>query len=181
MNTPRSALEISSVKEGFNSFFPHLLQLVSHVRSDALAVVRDENVTLASVIDWDVLREISPSTRENPLIVGDIIERLHLLPAQMSRLLRRLEGKGDSCYQKPLVECSINKEDRRRVNVLLTTAGNKILSEADEALLSKLLDRCSDVEVDRGLLVTILQQSISSVQSLNQLFQGQNPEQISSR
>jgi len=51
--------------------------------------------------------------------VGDVQKSIGVLPAQMSRIIRALEQKSGG----PYVQCSINPEDRRRVDVVLTDYG----------------------------------------------------------
>jgi DNA-binding MarR family transcriptional regulator len=58
------------------------------------------------------------------MIVGDIQRLLGVLPAQMSRIIRSLENR-----ERPLIACQINARDKRKVDVCLTTAGEKALSE----------------------------------------------------
>lgn len=57
--------------------------------------------------------------REQPLTVGDVQKRIGVLPAQMSRIVRALEEEGGRGY----VDCKINPQDRRRIDVSLTQAG----------------------------------------------------------
>jgi DNA-binding MarR family transcriptional regulator len=65
------------------------------------------------------------------LTVGDLQRRIRVLPAQMSRVIKTLETK----YEKPLVDCTINPEDKRKINVRLTTPGRQA---ADSFRRSKL-------------------------------------------
>lgn len=51
--------------------------------------------------------------------VGDLQKSIGVLPAQMSRIMRSLEQKSDG----PFVQCSINPDDRRRVDVSITPDG----------------------------------------------------------
>ena len=51
--------------------------------------------------------------------VGDIQREIGVLPAQMSRLIRALESKSSGA----LVRCSINEQDRRKIDVILTDHG----------------------------------------------------------
>src|SRR4051812_1598542 len=44
------------------------------------------------------------------LIVGDIQRQLGVLPAQMSRIIRSLEDR-----DQPLIACSINPQDKRKI------------------------------------------------------------------
>jgi MarR family transcriptional regulator, organic hydroperoxide resistance regulator len=53
------------------------------------------------------------------LNVGEIQREIGVLPAQMSRIIRSLESKGE----KPLVTCRINPEDKRKIDVEMSPAG----------------------------------------------------------
>ena len=63
----------------------------------------------------------SPQT----LTVGDIQRQIGVLPAQMSRVIRSLESKGDS----GLITCKINQQDKRKIDVDLTSTGRKAHEE----------------------------------------------------
>ena len=54
-----------------------------------------------------------------PMTVGDLQRRVQVLPAQMSRIIRNLETK----YDEALVNCAINAEDKRKINVQITSRG----------------------------------------------------------
>jgi DNA-binding MarR family transcriptional regulator len=56
------------------------------------------------------------------MIVGDIQRLLGILPAQMSRVIRSLENR-----DLPLISCRINPQDKRKIDVCLTEAGEKAL------------------------------------------------------
>lgn len=57
--------------------------------------------------------------KHGTMTVGDIQREIGVLPAQMSRLIRALESKSTG----PLVRCSINEQDRRKIDVALTDHG----------------------------------------------------------
>lgn len=59
---------------------------------------------------------------QEPQSVGEIQRRIGILPAQMSRVIRSLEGK----YDKPLIRCAINPDDKRKIDVQLTPEGRKV-------------------------------------------------------
>ena len=59
--------------------------------------------------------------KEQPMTIGDAQKRIGVVPAQMSRIVRSLEEQGGRGY----VECSINPQDRRRVDISLTDAGRQ--------------------------------------------------------
>ncbi|MGB2985995.1 MAG: MarR family transcriptional regulator [Phycisphaerae bacterium] len=58
-------------------------------------------------------------SKERTMTIGEVQKRVGVLPAQMSRIVRALEKEGGRGY----VECSINPDDRRRIDVSLTPAG----------------------------------------------------------
>jgi DNA-binding MarR family transcriptional regulator len=72
-----------------------------------------DDLSEAEFLTLDVL------AKEHPLTIGDVQRRIGVLPAQMSRIVRALEEQGGRGY----VECSINTEDRRRVDISLTESG----------------------------------------------------------
>lgn len=60
-------------------------------------------------------------SKHEPLSVGEIQRQIGVLPAQMSRIIRSLEKKGDH----PQIVCKINPDDKRKIDVELTPAGRK--------------------------------------------------------
>lgn len=60
-------------------------------------------------------------SKHQPMTVGDIQKEIGVLPAQMSRIIRSLESKGESA----LISCQINPNDKRKIDVELTAAGRK--------------------------------------------------------
>ena len=86
------------------------------------------------------------------MIVGDIQRVLGVLPAQMSRIIRSLEGR-----DRPFIACRINPDDKRKIDVCLTAAGEKALADYREGrvraiaeLLAKLPE--DDLDTIDGLL-----------------------------
>lgn len=69
------------------------------------------------------------------MIVGDIQRLLGVLPAQMSRIIRALEGR-----PAPLVACRINPRDKRKVDVRLTDAGEQALAAYQSARVRQIAD-----------------------------------------
>ena len=61
---------------------------------------------------------------QDTMIVGDIQRVLGVLPAQMSRIIRSLETR-----DRPLITCRINPQDKRKIDVGLTAAGEKALND----------------------------------------------------
>ena len=60
-------------------------------------------------------------SRAEPQSVGELQKGIGVLPAQMSRVIRSLEEKHD----KPLITCSINPADKRKIDVARTDEGRK--------------------------------------------------------
>ena len=82
--------------------------------------------------------------QNEPMIVGDIQRILGILPAQMSRIIRSLEGR-----EEPLINCEINPNDKRKINVRLTTAGLNSLNEYLEprvSVITSLLEKLNEDE-----------------------------------
>lgn len=81
-----------------------------------------------------------------PRIVGDLQRLLGVLPAQMSRIIRSLEGRA-----QPLITCRINPHDKRKIDVCLTPAGAAALHEYQTQhvqALNDLLRHLTDGEQD---------------------------------
>lgn len=86
------------------------------------------------------------------MIVGDIQRILGVLPAQMSRVIRALENR-----ERPLIECRINTRDKRKIDVCLTSWGEKSLLEYQGARVSRIVDRLQNLsEEDQEDLVQAL-------------------------
>src|SRR5262245_8881558 len=64
---------------------------------------------------------------QGTMIVGDIQRLLGVLPAQMSRIIRSLEAR-----ERPLIACRINPQDKRKIDVHMTPAGEKALADHRE-------------------------------------------------
>ena len=73
--------------------------------------------------------------RHETRIVGEIQRRLGVLPAQMSRIIRSLENR-----QQPLITCRINPQDKRKIDVFLTPAGEKTLLDYQTQQIKSLSD-----------------------------------------
>jgi len=59
------------------------------------------------------------SKSDQAITVGNIQRHIGVLPAQMSRIIRSLESKGES----PLIYCKINPKDKRKIDVELSPPG----------------------------------------------------------
>ena len=83
----------------------------------------------AAAMEQDSEHELSESeflaldllTKTESMNVGELQRAVGVLPAQMSRVIRNLERKSD----KPLVACSLNPDDKRKIDVSLTDAGRQ--------------------------------------------------------
>ena len=89
-----------------------LIKVASTARARARSG-NPEELTEAEFLTLDVL------TQQESLSVGEIQERVGVLPAQMSRIIRSLENKSGDVF----VSCSINPQDRRRINVTIAPKG----------------------------------------------------------
>src|SRR5271156_5122894 len=65
--------------------------------------------------------------------VGEIQKNIRVLPAQMSRIIRSLE----TAFDKPLIHCQLNQNDKRRIDVAITDEGQRIYENFRAARLAK--------------------------------------------
>src|SRR5438445_678040 len=77
------------------------------------------------------------------MIVGDIQRLLGVLPAQMSRIIRTLENR-----ERPLIQCRINSRDKRKIDVVLTPAGEKALLDYQGARVGRIVERLRSLPDD---------------------------------
>ena len=77
------------------------------------------------------------------MIVGDIQRLLGVLPAQMSRIIRALENR-----DRPLITCSINPRDKRKIDVCLTSHGEKLLLEYQTRRVDRIVERLQNLSDD---------------------------------
>jgi DNA-binding MarR family transcriptional regulator len=77
------------------------------------------------------------------MIVGDIQRVLSVLPAQMSRVIRSLENR-----ERPLIQCSINPRDKRKIDVELTNHGEKALLDYQGKRVGRIVERLNSLPDD---------------------------------
>lgn len=80
---------------------------------------------------------------QGTMIVGDIQRLLGVLPAQMSRIIRALENR-----KPPFIECRINARDKRKIDVVLTPAGEKALLDYQGARVGRIVERLHNLAED---------------------------------
>ena len=86
-------------------------------------------------------------------IVGDLQRLLGVLPAQMSRIIRSLEDR-----PLPLISCGINPQDKRKINVRLTSEGRKALHDYQAARVHRIAQLLQDLpEDDQDALTGLLE------------------------
>ena len=66
------------------------------------------------------------------LSVGELRRRVGVLPAQMSRVLKALEQR----YDEKLVLCSINPQDKRKIDVSITPKGRRAVGAYRKAKIA---------------------------------------------
>lgn len=74
------------------------------------------------------------------MIVGDIQRLLGVLPAQMSRIIRSLEDRPD-----PFIACRINPQDKRKIDVVLTEAGERALADYRAVRVRRIAELLQDL------------------------------------
>ena len=77
------------------------------------------------------------------MIVGDLQRLLGVLPAQMSRVIRALENR-----DRPLIQCTINARDKRKIDVVLTATGEKMLLEYQGKRVGRIVERLQSLTDD---------------------------------
>jgi DNA-binding MarR family transcriptional regulator len=105
------------------------------------------DITETEFVALDLLAKRQPQT------VGDLQKQIGVLPAQMSRVIRSLEGKADGS----LITCKINTSDKRKVDVELTETGiqaHQAYRQVKLGSIEKMLLSLS--EHDRAELMRIL-------------------------
>ncbi|MCP4247463.1 MAG: MarR family transcriptional regulator [bacterium] len=108
MKTPESRKQLEALADEVYE----VTKLIFAARARASATSPEE-LSESEFIALDLL------TKAEAMTVGEIQKFIGILPAQMSRLLRGLEDKGGTA----LVTSSINPNDRRKVDVMITDAG----------------------------------------------------------
>ena len=137
---------------------PNSLQLMAE-EIFALTVImwRDR---LASKHDTSELSESQFLTLDllqhtSPLTVGELQRAIGVLPAQMSRIIRSLE----TVFDKPLIRCELNSQDKRKIDVTMTSVGRKIYEDFRHARLAQTTEILSQLpEQDRTEFVRICKQ-----------------------
>ncbi len=102
-----------------------LSKLGSRARAQARSGDSVDTLTETETLTLDLL------SKHDSLTVGEIQREIGVLPAQMSRIVRSLEDKSSG----PYIECNINPEDRRKVDVSITSEGRKVLEAYREERL----------------------------------------------
>jgi DNA-binding MarR family transcriptional regulator len=92
-------------------------------------------VTESEFLALDYLAENGTAT------VGEIQRHIKVVPAQMSRLLRRLEAAG-------FVDTAINRDDRRKVDISMTEAGAVVHGRYRKAKLAPILSALERLSAD---------------------------------
>jgi len=90
-----------------------LFKIVAFARSQRQATSGDLSET--EFLALDVL------ARSGPMTIGEVQKQIGIVPTQMSRVVRALEIEGGRGF----VECRINPQDRRRIDLSLTEAGQE--------------------------------------------------------
>jgi len=97
-----------------------------------VATARSRRPSSSSDLSETEFLALDALDRDGPMTIGEVQKRIGVVPAQMSRIVRSLEAEGGRGY----VECKINHQDRRRIDVSLTEAGAKALAAFRKARLS---------------------------------------------
>lgn len=92
-------------------------------------------------------------SRTDSMTVGELQKKVGVLPAQMSRIIRSLESKAD----KPLVTCTLNPDDKRKIDVAISDTGRRAYQAYQAARLGRTMHILADLEEsDRLEFIRIL-------------------------
>lgn len=94
------------------------------------------------------------------MIVGDIQKTLNILPAAMSRLIRELENR-----ETPLIRCTINIRDKRKVDVELTSAGENMVQKL-QSMQGGALEQCVETADLRPRELEILSSTLLKLRAV---------------
>ncbi len=118
-----------------NTCMPETAQLAEAIlaMSKRSWIEASGEITESEFLALDYLAEVGTAT------VGETQQHIKVVPAQMSRLLRRLQSAG-------FVTSGINREDRRRVDMTISESGRAVHGKYRTAKLAPIiaaLDRLS--------------------------------------
>jgi DNA-binding MarR family transcriptional regulator len=113
--SPRDENTKRELEEYADEIF-ELIKVASAARTQARGA-HSEELTEAEFVALDVLMH----SDSDAITVGEIQKQIGVLPAQMSRIIRSLEGKPGGGF----VSCSINRSDRRKIDVRISSDGEK--------------------------------------------------------
>jgi DNA-binding MarR family transcriptional regulator len=126
--------------------------MASHVKPDSLAQMAEEIFALTK-LSWrqriasrkqgevelsesQFLTLDTLAAKGEPLNVGEIQRSIHVVPAQMSRIIRSLENDFDSS----LIHCELNQTDKRKIDVRMTHEGRKAYEQFRQSRLGKTIE-----------------------------------------
>ncbi len=133
-----------------------LTTMVSALRSR----MRTEDDREPTEIEFLALDILAKAGSQN---VGEIQREIGILPAQMSRLIRSLEAKGG------LVECKINENDRRKIDVSLTKSGKKAHAQYQATRRATTLEFLAHLDPDdREVFMRVIRSFRNKVHNLLQ-------------
>ncbi len=125
MDTPEKRRQLEVLGEEIFE----LSKLVSRSRAQAMVANKVETLTETENLTLDLL------SRNPVMTVGEIQKAIGVLPAQMSRVVRSLEDKSGTAF----IQCRINAQDRRRIDVCITPEGTAAMEAYREARLESIL------------------------------------------
>ena len=138
---------------------PETTKLIDEMAEDIFALfrviasARSRGQTGSSDLSESEFVTLDILSKEGPITIGAVQKRVGVAPAQMSRVVRALEVEGGRGF----VECKINPDDRRCVNLSLTDAGRKAFVAFRHSRLSSFRTILEALEpADRGEFMRML-------------------------
>lgn len=125
-----------------------------------VAVMRSRQPSGGDDLSETEFLSLDALAKSEPLTIGEIQKQVGVAPAQMSRVIRSLEKHGGRGY----VECRINPQDRRRVDVSMTSAGRVAYDRYRSARLASMFAVLEVLEPeDREVFMGLLGQIRSAI------------------
>lgn len=133
MDTPEKRKQLEQLADEIFDLSKLTSQARAQSRTNGVETLTEtENLTL------DLLR------KQEVMSVGEIQKSIGVLPAQMSRVIRGLEDKSGTAY----ITCSINPDDRRKIDVTITPEGLSALEAYRSARMSSIIRILASLDVE---------------------------------
>jgi DNA-binding MarR family transcriptional regulator len=107
--------------------------------------------------EWDLsepeILTLEILTKCESMSVGDLQRRIGVAPSKMSRIIGRLEREA----AQPLIQCKLNPDDRRKIDVSITDIGRRAHRDYRSAKLAGIIGVLAEMsDADRTEFMRLL-------------------------